>query len=113
MTQQIETNPRESPVLDSISITSLPQEEVTVSRNALSMGDIIDEQESTVSEEPKLRAFVMAKSEDEPNLDGKIGKGESGRQTWNDCVQALYCCTLCAVCFNQCAACFEIISDCA
>lgn len=113
MTQQIETNPRESPALDSISITSLSQEEVTVSRNALSMGDIIDEQESTVSEEPKLRDFVMEQSEVEPNLDGKIGKGESGRQKWNDCVQALYCCTLCAVCFNQCAACFEIISECA
>ena len=113
MTQQIERDDRKSSVIESISTTSLPLVEVTVSRNELSMCDIIDQQENTVSEEPKLKGFVVEQSEDEPNLDGKIGKGESKRQAWNDCVQALYCCTLCAVCFNQCTECFETISGCA
>lgn len=126
MTQQSERDPaQESPVeIESISMTSLNKQEEglsanepTASRIPMSATESIteisaDQQECTVSEEPKLQSdLVVEQNEDEPNLD-KVGKGESGRQKWNDSIQALWCCTLCACCFNQWAACFEIISEC-
>ncbi len=40
-------------------------------------------------------------------------KGQSnGQSTCNKCIEAIYCCTLCANCFNTWCTCFQICANC-